>query len=187
VERSFELNGILESTKYRSNAALSKPNLPGVLSYGSNQALFPLYTTSGLVGYWNFDEVTGTIAYDKSGNGNNGTLLNGPTWTSGKVGGGLVFNNLNSYVSVLSASSLKYSGGDFTVSVWKNGTETDQVSVISKPWNGSGQYNYRIFCNGNGNVGVSLNGATGWSTSWIFVEKNQWYNVVFLLLVRAQP
>ncbi|GAH14955.1 unnamed protein product, partial [marine sediment metagenome] len=27
-----------------------------------------------LVGYWNFDEGTGTTAYDQSGNNNNGTI-----------------------------------------------------------------------------------------------------------------
>jgi hypothetical protein len=35
---------------------------------------------SGLVGYWQFDEGSGTIAYDSSGHSNNGTLINGPTW-----------------------------------------------------------------------------------------------------------
>ncbi|MBW2647223.1 MAG: hypothetical protein JRE23_13825, partial [Deltaproteobacteria bacterium] len=30
-----------------------------------------------LAGYWNFDEGTGSIALDKSGNGNDGTLVNG--------------------------------------------------------------------------------------------------------------
>lgn len=35
---------------------------------------------TGLIGKWNFDEGTGTTAADTSGNGNNGTLVNGPTW-----------------------------------------------------------------------------------------------------------
>jgi len=34
------------------------------------QAIAP---TSGLVGYWNFDEGSGTMVTDSSGNGNNGT------------------------------------------------------------------------------------------------------------------
>ncbi len=38
---------------------------------------------TGLVGNWTFDEGSGTTAYDRSGNGNNGTLTNGPTWTTG--------------------------------------------------------------------------------------------------------
>jgi hypothetical protein len=36
----------------------------------------------GLVGYWKFDEGSGEIAKDSSGNGNDGTLVNGPTWTT---------------------------------------------------------------------------------------------------------
>src|SRR3989344_8923137 len=43
--------------------------------------------TNGLVGYWTFDETSGTTASDSSGNGNTGTLTNGPTWTQGKIGG----------------------------------------------------------------------------------------------------
>ena len=35
---------------------------------------------AGLVGYWRFDEGSGTTAYDFSSHGNNGTLVNGPTW-----------------------------------------------------------------------------------------------------------
>ena len=37
-------------------------------------------TESGLAGYWRFDEFTGTTVADLTGNGNNGTLLNGPLW-----------------------------------------------------------------------------------------------------------
>ena len=33
-----------------------------------------------LVGWWTFDEDTGDVAVDKSGNGNDAVLLNGPTW-----------------------------------------------------------------------------------------------------------
>ena len=40
------------------------------------------YTSStNLVGYWNFNEGSGNIAYDQSGNGNNSTI-NGATWSS---------------------------------------------------------------------------------------------------------
>jgi hypothetical protein len=36
---------------------------------------------SGLIGYWNFDEGSGITVHDQSPNGNDGTLLNGVTWT----------------------------------------------------------------------------------------------------------
>ncbi|MCP4258147.1 MAG: hypothetical protein GY774_11720, partial [Planctomycetes bacterium] len=47
-----------------------------------------LDTDPALVGWWTFDEGSGNIAADSSGNGNDGTL-NGPLeWTTeGKLGG----------------------------------------------------------------------------------------------------
>lgn len=37
-------------------------------------------TEAGLLGYWPLDEGTGSTAADASGNGNNGALVNGPSW-----------------------------------------------------------------------------------------------------------
>lgn len=46
---------------------------------------------SGLIGYWKFDEGTGTTVADASGNGHDGTLVNGLGWvtTGGESAGGL--------------------------------------------------------------------------------------------------
>jgi len=45
------------------------------------QALYNEQAVTGsLRGYWKLDEGSGTKAYDSSGNGNNGTLVNGPVW-----------------------------------------------------------------------------------------------------------
>ena len=41
---------------------------------------------------------SGTTWYDLSGNGNNGTLTNGPTFDSGN-GGSIVFDGTNDYVN----------------------------------------------------------------------------------------
>ncbi|HEV58315.1 MAG TPA: hypothetical protein ENN87_12615 [Phycisphaerales bacterium] len=43
----------------------------------------------GLVGWWPFDDRQGTVAIDASGNGNDGTLVGDPTWTTGILGGAL--------------------------------------------------------------------------------------------------
>src|SRR5262249_49373042 len=63
-----------------------------------NQSANAAAPTQGLIGYWKFDESTGTTAIDSSGLGNNGILTNGPTWTSGKVNGALGFDGINDYV-----------------------------------------------------------------------------------------
>jgi len=46
---------------------------------------------TGLTAEWKLDDGTGTSAVDSSGNGNTGTLTNGPTWTAGNTGGALSF------------------------------------------------------------------------------------------------
>ena len=43
----------------------------------------PTPTANGLVGWWKFDEGCGATTADSSGNGNNGTLTGGVTWTTG--------------------------------------------------------------------------------------------------------
>lgn len=61
----------------------------------------------GLVGYWSFNEGNGTVATDFSGNGNNGTLTNGPTWVNGKRGKALNFDGSDDYIDVGNGASLR--------------------------------------------------------------------------------
>jgi thermitase len=51
--------------------------------------------TSGLIGYWPYNEGTGSVAHDQSGNAYNATLSN-TTWTTGLFSYGLGFNGSNS-------------------------------------------------------------------------------------------
>src|SRR4030095_12635881 len=70
----------------------------------------PIPPTS-LVAAYNFNEGSGTIVNDASGNGNNGTI-SGATWTtSGKYGNALSFNGSNSRVTVPDSSSLHLTTG----------------------------------------------------------------------------
>jgi hypothetical protein len=74
-----------------------------LLAHGLTTGYVAAQLQNGLVGYWSFDDGTGTIASDSSGNGNNGTLVNGPSWiTSGEIGGALFFDGVDDYVSLTS-------------------------------------------------------------------------------------
>lgn len=53
--------------------------------------------TNGLVAHWTFDENSGNTAADSIGN-NDGTLVNGPAWTTGIINGAIDFDGVNDYI-----------------------------------------------------------------------------------------
>ena len=77
----------------------------------------------GIVGSWPLDEGGGAIAYDRSGNGNNGTLVNAPTSVIEKNGRALSFNGTSQYVSVATLP-FGYSATAYkrTISFWAKGS-----------------------------------------------------------------
>jgi hypothetical protein len=79
----------------------------------------------GLAGYWPFDEVTGSTAFDTSGSLNNGALvnLNDSNRTGGVWARALSFNGTNSYINI--SNNL---GNDFTLSLWIKSTQVFQLT-----------------------------------------------------------
>jgi hypothetical protein len=65
---------------------------------------------TGEVGAWALDDGAGGVAMDSSGNGNAGTLINGPTWSPGMFGDALSFNGTTQYVSCGNAANLNITG-----------------------------------------------------------------------------
>ena len=53
---------------------------------GTNVAAEEANVTNGLVGWWKFDDGSGTTAIDSTGNGYTGTLNGTTGWTSGHIG-----------------------------------------------------------------------------------------------------
>ncbi len=72
-----------------------------------------------LVGWWRFDEGTGTVAADSSGHALDGVLLNNPVWRNdGPRKGCLEFNGANAYVRVTDQALLNPGTGSFTILHW---------------------------------------------------------------------
>ncbi|MEI8013082.1 MAG: LamG-like jellyroll fold domain-containing protein, partial [Candidatus Omnitrophota bacterium] len=103
-------------------------------------------TVDGLLAAWDFDEAGGLIAQDSSGHSYNGQLVDGAGWTSGQQGSAVSLDGLKTRVQGMGAAPFEYTGGEMTLSVWyfPDSSDMDKGYIISKPWNGSGEYNYQM-------------------------------------------
>ncbi len=153
-------------------------------------------TSIGSGGYWGMDEGRSITVSDGSGNGNTGTyvgeafnggvLTNGPTWASGTQGNAVIVDGLNDYIAVTSVPSLKYTGGDMTIMAWIKANSTEVLGdIFSKPWNGNGQYNYRVTFENNGQITFRLMGGSDSLNPWRYnsiittsaITKSEWHHV----------
>ncbi len=71
------------------------------------------------VSYWNFNEGTGTVAADSSGNGNDVELVNGPVWINGINGKALQFDGKNDYAVKLYSIGVPATP-PFSIVLWIN-------------------------------------------------------------------
>ncbi len=150
--------------------------VPFVLLLG----LFPMSVAKSddpdLVGYWRFDEGSGTTAYDSSGNGNDGTVNGGAQWVAGQLGGALEFNGSNSYVS---APHIPLNSRSFTITMWVNPVlYTDQTVVFGQVQTGSQNLSmhYRLWGDGRVRMGFYSNDL---DTVAGTVADNNWYHITF--------
>ncbi|MAH26654.1 MAG: hypothetical protein CMI19_06845 [Opitutae bacterium] len=122
---------------------------------------------NGLVGWWKFDETSGTVAYDSSGNGNDGSLTGGPTWATGKIGGALSFDGVDDYVLVS-----KDFGSTVSISAWAKRVSGNNVMLWCFGNQSSGPdlfFSHNKICLNTWDSDTNLFGI-------FLVEANEWYN-----------
>ena len=69
-----------------------------------------------LLGWWKFDDGTGTVAVDSSGNGHDGVFIQDPEWVAGKFGSGLHFDGKGG--ERVSLGGLDIPSGQMTITCW---------------------------------------------------------------------
>jgi hypothetical protein len=74
--------------------------------------------SADLVGHWMFDEGSGTIAYDSSGSGNDGTFEGDPQWMPGRSGTALEFDG-DDWVNFGTPAELVING-PISITCWIN-------------------------------------------------------------------
>jgi hypothetical protein len=106
---------------------------------------------TGLVGYWPFEEGTGTTAADLSGNGNAGTLQNSPVWSTSVPPTpyanthSLSFDGVQSYVTMGNPAALQLTGA-LSITAWFKSSATlgNYATLVSKWWSGGTEAAYSI-------------------------------------------
>jgi uncharacterized protein (DUF362 family) len=115
-----------------------KLNVPSGTTASHTWSANPLNVDGNTIALWHFDEGAGNTVYDASGNGNNGTIVNGATWTTGRFGAALHFNGENQYVRVPDSPSLNPSSA-ITIELWTYREDNRSWSkMMSKPYGLSG-------------------------------------------------
>jgi hypothetical protein len=121
---------------------------------------------------------SGTTWFDKSGRGNNGTLVNGPTFNTGSLGS-IVFDGVNDYTEL--GNILNLGTNNCTINVWLNidsSWPSGTKYFVSKSRSSSQNYRYafgftqtrqlRGFIQGNGGADITPDTTTT-------LNLNQWY------------
>ncbi|HKQ65248.1 MAG TPA: LamG-like jellyroll fold domain-containing protein, partial [Methylomirabilota bacterium] len=101
---------------------------------------------AGLRAAYAFNEGQGTSTVDASGNGNTGTLTNGPTWTTqGRYGNAITFDGTNDFVSVPDSASLDLTTTG-TIEAWVrlNAVGRWQALIAKGSANNDRSHNYAL-------------------------------------------
>jgi hypothetical protein len=134
-----------------------------------------------LAGYWKFDEGSGTIAYDSSGNGNDGTFNGDPQWVTGYFGTALEFDGSGDWLDCGSDPSLSISGA-VTMTAWiKVNAQGLDHKIGGNQDNANGGYKMTVYSNNKVEFEIrtssnspTLNRDVAGGT---ILEVGEWYNV----------
>jgi len=145
----------------------------------------------GLVGIWLFDEGSGEVAEDSSGNGYHGELVGNATWENeGQFGGAIACDGTEAYVMVPDDDAFKFDG-DFTLACWvQNSTPPpDHSSFITKGYHrpggagGDSRPWYLVYFLTSGTVDMFLRdagGANSRAMGTTQVNDGEWHHVLGL-------
>lgn len=87
---------------------------------------------NGLVGYWPFNEPSGTFAYDSTPNGQSLTLSN-QTFLAGKLSNAIQFDATTAVAVTTTSTTLNFQSSDFTVQFWyKPSSVTGNRDILRK-------------------------------------------------------
>ena len=91
------------------------------------------------IAHWTFDEGSGTIAEDSAGS-NDGTLINGPVWTTGQIDGALYFSGGDDYIDCGNSFASITGSTTKTITAWAKSDVSDRSGRIITLYRRSDSY-----------------------------------------------
>jgi len=140
--------------------------------------------STGLVGYWSFDNPS-ALGHDDSGTGNNGSPVGGASPTSGVLGGGVHLNGAG-FIQIPDSPSLDLPGARGTICAFiKVDSSSNEFGIVSKESSSSYAsqiaYEFNVVGTGVLNIfglglsnGSSMNGVSYNGTSF---KDSMWHHV----------
>jgi hypothetical protein len=119
---------------------------------------------------------TGTAWNDLSGNGNNGTLVNGPTFNSENLGS-IVFDGVDDYVNINSVRNTIIGNTNITISFWINFISFfDTFDCFLGVNTSSGGNRFLLGVRNTGSIVVNRSGVDNITSTGI-IDAGAWYNI----------
>lgn len=144
----FLFNGLIDEVGLFSRA-LTGPEIQAIYAAGSAGKCLPPPppcepVPSGIVSWWRAESAATDFA-----DGNHGTLVNGATFTVGKVGMGFNLDGVDDYVDVGNATSLQFNSGGqdlpFTVEAWIMRADAREPVIAKENFGGDRNWQFTLY------------------------------------------
>jgi len=150
------------------------------VSYATSPTYEDLSTgiKSGLLGYWSFEENTGTTTADVHNGNHTGTFGATPTWTTGIRGYAVDYQEVNDKIVLANSADFNFDSGtqDFTLSAWINLDDVAQNNMVIDQRDGNND-GYMLLVLSSGVVSCSLDNVDILSDAEIDTA-DTWYSII---------
>ncbi|MFH1718675.1 MAG: LamG domain-containing protein, partial [Planctomycetota bacterium] len=135
-----------------------------------------------LVGWWQFEEGSGTTALDSSGYDNHGQLFDNVQWADGKIGLAMQFDGASGHIEVPFSESLRLlNQGDFTICAWclLNTVPPSTNRMVVQQGDGNGTGRTLLFIANTNEIRSYAGGAT--TGSGVGVVAGEWIHTAVIV------
>lgn len=128
----------------------------------------------GMLLYYGLNEVDGTFVRDSSINANNGNTVASPTWTTGRVDGGLSLNGTSQYATGPDVDS----STNITISAWVNPDASQTSTIVSKHSSSSDNQGRLSLASNTPSFTITTGGTQRTATAGSAISSSSWSHIV---------